>query len=123
MRYERDGFCYVLPNYASFFFQQVTKDDVIVAEKLVGDIGTTLEIADVLLVGTRESTIVGRPTVPGATVKLFVEEQTRDKKVNIQRCGVWFKVHPKCALGGLGTCCEGDTLLGAINGVLVSCAV
>ncbi|CAN0498021.1 unnamed protein product, partial [Ectocarpus sp. 8 AP-2014] len=35
----------------------------------------------VLLVGTRESTVVGRPTVPGATVKLFVEEQTRDKKV------------------------------------------
>ncbi|CAM9581622.1 unnamed protein product [Ectocarpus fasciculatus] len=60
---------------------KVTKDDVIVAEKLVGDIGTTLEIADVLLVGTRESTLVGRPTVPGATVKLFVEEQTRDKKV------------------------------------------
>lgn len=64
----------------------MTKDDVIVAEKLVGDIGTTLEIADVLLVGTRESTLVGRPTVPGATVKLFVEEQTRDKKVNMQKC-------------------------------------
>ncbi|CAB1100006.1 unnamed protein product [Ectocarpus sp. CCAP 1310/34] len=60
---------------------KVTKDDVIVAEKLVGDIGTTLETADVLLVGTRESTVVGRPTVPGAMVKLFVEEQTRDKKV------------------------------------------
>lgn len=60
---------------------KVTKDDVIVAEKVEGDIGTTLEISDVLLVGTRDSTTVGRPTVPGATVKLFVEEQTRDKKV------------------------------------------
>ncbi|CAM9267819.1 unnamed protein product [Ectocarpus sp. 12 AP-2014] len=60
---------------------KVTKGDVIVAEKLVGDIGTTLESADVLLVGRRESTVVGRPTVPGATVKLFVEEQTRDKKL------------------------------------------
>ncbi|CAM9564913.1 unnamed protein product [Ectocarpus sp. 12 AP-2014] len=60
---------------------KVTKGDVIVAEKLVGDIGTTLETADVLLVGTRESTVVGRPTVSGAKVKLFVEEQTRDKKL------------------------------------------
>lgn len=56
---------------------------MIVAEKLEGDIGTTLEISDVLLLGTRDSTIVGRPTVPGATVKLFVEEQTRDKKVRL----------------------------------------
>lgn len=59
----------------------MTKDDVIVAEKVAGDIGTTLEISDVLLVGTRDGTVVGRPTVPGAMVKLFVEEQTRDKKV------------------------------------------
>lgn len=63
------------------FLLKVTKDDVIVAEKLEGDIGTTLEAAEVLLVGTRDSTVVGRPTVPGATVKLYVEEQTRDKKV------------------------------------------
>ena len=54
---------------------------MIVAEKVEGDIGTTLETSDVLLVGTRDSTVVGRPTVPGATVKLYVEEQTRDKKV------------------------------------------
>lgn len=59
----------------------MTKDDVIVAEKLAGDIGETLDITDVLLLGTRDETVVGRPMVPGATVKLFVEEQTRDKKV------------------------------------------
>lgn len=51
------------------------------AEKVEGDIGTTVGISDVLLVGTRDSTVVGRPTVPGAMVKLFVEEQTRDQKV------------------------------------------
>lgn len=54
---------------------------MIVTERMEGDIGTTLETSEVLLVGTRDSTAVGRPTVPGATVKLFVEEQTRDKKV------------------------------------------
>ena len=51
------------------------------AEKLPGDIGTTLEVTDVLLVGTREDTVVGRPIVSGASVKLFIEEQTLDKKV------------------------------------------
>lgn len=76
----------VFPPFCSFtcslsLFLKVTKDDVIVAEKVEGDIGTTLETSEVLLVGTRDSTKVGRPTVPGATVKLYVEEQTRDKKV------------------------------------------
>eukprot|EP00904_Undaria_pinnatifida_P007673 jgi/Undpi1/4035/HiC_scaffold_16.g07402.m1 len=64
---------------------KVTKDDVIVAEKLTGDIGTTLDITDVLLVGTTEATVVGRPVVPGATVRLYVEEQTRDKKVVVYK--------------------------------------
>lgn len=51
------------------------------AEKIPGDIGTTVEITDVLLVGTREDTIIGRPIVSGASVNLFIEEQTLDKKV------------------------------------------
>lgn len=59
----------------------MTKDDVIVAEKIAGDIGTTVEITDVLLVGTREDTVIGRPIVSGASVNLFIEEQTLDKKV------------------------------------------
>ncbi|CAN0415398.1 unnamed protein product, partial [Laminaria digitata] len=63
----------------------VTKDDVIVAEKLAGDVGTTLDITDVLLVGTHEATMVGRPVVPGATVRLYVEEQTKDKKVVVYK--------------------------------------
>lgn len=65
---------------------QVTKDDVIVADKIDGaDIGTTMEVGDVLLVGTREETLVGRPLVKGASVKLLVEEQTKDKKVGARR--------------------------------------
>lgn len=62
---------------------QVTKDDVIVADKIKGaDIGTTLDIENVLLVGSPEETVVGRPVVKGALVKLLVEEQTKDKKVS-----------------------------------------
>lgn len=62
--------------------EKVTKDDVIVADKVKGaEIGTTLEMHEVLLVGTPEDTLVGRPLVAGASVKLYVEEQVKDKKV------------------------------------------
>ncbi|CAM9100025.1 unnamed protein product [Phaeothamnion confervicola] len=63
---------------------KVTVGDVIVAEKLPGrDIGDVVQIDDVLLHGTRERTMVGRPTVAGSGVSLLVIENTRDKKVII----------------------------------------
>ena len=60
---------------------KITKDDVIVAEKLDVQVGTDLIIDEVLLVGSEAATVVGRPTVPNATVTCAVEEQTRDAKV------------------------------------------
>ena len=60
---------------------KITKDDVIVAEKLDVQVGTDLIIDEVLLVGSEAATVVGRPTVQNATVTCAVEEQTRDAKV------------------------------------------
>ena len=60
---------------------KITKDDVIVAEKLDVQVGADLVIDEVLLVGSEAATVVGRPTVPRATVTCAVEEQTRDAKV------------------------------------------
>ena len=60
---------------------KITKDDVIVAEKLDVQVGADLVIDEVLLVGSEAATVVGRPTVPNATVTCAVEEQTRDAKV------------------------------------------
>ena len=60
---------------------KITKDDVIVAEKLDVQVGTDLVIDEVLLVGSEAATVVGRPTVQNATVTCAVEEQTRDAKV------------------------------------------
>ena len=60
---------------------KITKDDVIVAEKLDVQVGAELKIDEVLLVGSDLATVVGRPTVPRAFVKCAVEEQTRDAKV------------------------------------------
>ena len=61
---------------------KVTLDDVIVADKMDGvDIGDTIDITNVCLVGTKSNTYIGRPHVPGAKVIATVEEITRDKKV------------------------------------------
>lgn len=60
---------------------KVAKDDIIVVTKLRARIGETLEVTDVLLVGTVHETLIGRPLVPEAHVSFHVEEQTKDKKV------------------------------------------
>jgi large subunit ribosomal protein L21 len=61
---------------------KVTLDDVVTTQKIPhAPVGTTVEFDEVLLVGTRTKTIVGRPLVPRAKVVATVEEQTRDKKI------------------------------------------
>ena len=45
------------------------------------DIGDTITIDDVLLVGSRRTTIIGQPIIKGAQVLAQVEEITKDKKV------------------------------------------
>ena len=60
----------------------MTAGDVITAEKLPGAaVGSMLTLTSVALVGSRAATVLGRPTVPGAAVRVAVEEQTRDKKI------------------------------------------
>lgn len=46
-----------------------------------GRTGLTRSDAQVLLVGSRHKTVVGRPVVPDASVTALVEEQTLDAKV------------------------------------------
>ena len=61
---------------------KVVIDDMIVADKMEGvDIGQHLTLDQVLLLGSRKSTIVGRPTINGAVVVCEVEELAKDKKV------------------------------------------
>ncbi|MFV0368663.1 MAG: 50S ribosomal protein L21 [Hyphomicrobiaceae bacterium] len=60
---------------------RVAKDDVITIEKLDGDAGSSIEFADVLLVGEGASVKVGAPTVSGAKVTAELVEQTRGPKV------------------------------------------
>eukprot|EP00614_Pseudopedinella_elastica_P010538 CAMPEP_0172609676 /NCGR_PEP_ID=MMETSP1068-20121228/29617_1 /TAXON_ID=35684 /ORGANISM="Pseudopedinella elastica, Strain CCMP716" /LENGTH=170 /DNA_ID=CAMNT_0013413239 /DNA_START=32 /DNA_END=544 /DNA_ORIENTATION=- len=63
---------------------KVTVDDVVVSNLIHGvDIGESLEISEVLLLGSQNETVVGRPYVSGVKVVLEVEEHTKDKKVII----------------------------------------
>ena len=61
---------------------KVTLGDVLTVNKVVGaTVGETMHLDDVLLVGTPNETIIGRPLVPNARVTVAVEEQTKDKKI------------------------------------------
>ena len=61
---------------------KVAADDVIIIEKVAGEAGDAVTFDEVLLVGG-ETTVVGAPTVAGASVSGTVVEQGRAKKVII----------------------------------------
>ena len=61
---------------------KVAADDVIIIEKVAGEAGDAVAFSEVLLIGG-ESTVVGAPTVAGASVTGTVVEQGRAKKVII----------------------------------------
>ena len=60
---------------------RVAKDDVIRVERLGAAVGSTVELADVLMVGDGARTEIGAPTVGAAKVVAEIVEQTRDAKV------------------------------------------
>ena len=62
---------------------RIAKDDVIRVERPSGDVGGTVELADVLMIGDGDKTTVGAPMMAGAKVMAEVVEQTRDSKVLI----------------------------------------
>jgi large subunit ribosomal protein L21 len=60
---------------------QVTQGERIRVEKLVGEIGETVEISDVLLVSDGEEIKIGQPVVTGAKVMARIVEQDKAKKI------------------------------------------
>lgn len=52
-------------------------------EKLSGEIGTAVELSEVLLLGDGEKITVGKPMVAGAVVRAKIVEQKRAPKVTI----------------------------------------
>ena len=56
---------------------RVTKDDVILVEKLEGEAGSSITLDHVLMVGDK----IGSPIVSGASVTATVIEQTKGDKI------------------------------------------
>jgi large subunit ribosomal protein L21 len=59
---------------------KVAKDDVLVVEKLAGDVGKSLTISDVLMLGG-DKPRTGTPTIVGASVTAEILEQGKGEKV------------------------------------------
>ena len=59
---------------------KVSEGDFLKVEKLVGNVGDTIELDEVLMVGDAE-TKIGNPLIEGAKVKAQIVEQKKDRKV------------------------------------------
>jgi large subunit ribosomal protein L21 len=60
---------------------RVSEGDLVKLEELGVDSGSEVEFKDVLLIKTDDNTYIGKPLVPGATVKGVVEERGQGDKV------------------------------------------
>jgi len=59
---------------------KVTEGDFLKVEKLVGEVGESVEFAEVLMIGG-EKIAIGAPIVAGATVMAKIAAQGKDKKI------------------------------------------
>jgi len=55
--------------------------DQITVERIVGDVGTDIELGDVLAIGGDASPVIGTPVVPEAAVRARIVQQPRGTKV------------------------------------------
>ncbi len=59
---------------------KVSEGEFLKVEKLAGEIGDSIEFAEVLMIGG-EKTVVGAPVVDGAKVTAKIAAQGKDKKI------------------------------------------
>ncbi|PTW62887.1 LSU ribosomal protein L21P [Breoghania corrubedonensis] len=62
---------------------RVAADDLLKVEKISGEAGDTVMFDTVLMVGGETDTVIGTPTVEGASVAAEVVEQARNRKIII----------------------------------------
>jgi large subunit ribosomal protein L21 len=62
---------------------KVANGDVILVEKIEGEAGASITLAEVLMIGDGANITVGAPTVKGASVAAEVVEQAKADKVII----------------------------------------
>lgn len=54
-------------------------------ERLPNEVGESIQITDVLLVGNGEDTVIGQPNVEGASVSVTVVDQFRGQKILVYK--------------------------------------
>ena len=62
---------------------RVVKGDHLKVEKLDGDVGSTVELGDVLLIAGDNDPRIGQPIVDGATVTAKIVAQGRGPKIRV----------------------------------------
>ncbi len=60
---------------------KVSEGDLVRVEKLNGDVGSTVEIKDVLMIGGDTEPVIGRPILENASVTGKIVGQDKDKKI------------------------------------------
>ncbi len=60
---------------------QVSQGDQIRVEKLVGDVGDTVELNDILMIVDGENINIGTPVLENAKITAKIVEQGKDKKI------------------------------------------
>jgi large subunit ribosomal protein L21 len=60
---------------------RVGKGDQIVVERIPGDVGAEVSLTEVLAIGDGESSSIGTPLVPDATVRARIVQQPRGGKI------------------------------------------
>ncbi len=64
---------------------RVTPGDTLEVDRLAGDVGDSVTLADVLLVADGEAVQVGQPTLPGASVTAKITGQYKGNKILVFR--------------------------------------
>lgn len=62
---------------------RVAKGDRLKVERLDGDVGALIDLADVLMIGAENAHKIGQPTVAGAIVKAKIVAQDRGEKIRV----------------------------------------
>jgi len=62
---------------------RVREGDLLRVEKLDGDVGSTITLSDVLMIGGDADPKIGTPRVDGASVTVEIVSQTRGKKIMV----------------------------------------
>lgn len=60
---------------------RVREGDLVRVEKIEGDLGSTVTLERVLMIGKEDGAVIGTPTVAGATVSAKIVRQGLAKKV------------------------------------------